>query len=87
MVIKLSTDYSDEEWAFIYEHGCEVLSEIKLPNWFNCAAPLRMFVYGGCYVGEIDDEDKLVWAVLSKFRGRFQWGELYGDLKALEDGL
>lgn len=87
MVIKLSMDYSDEEWAFIYEHGCEILSEIKLPNWFNCAVPLRMFVYGGCYVGEIEDEDGLVWAVLSKFRGRFQWGGLYEDLKALEDGL
>lgn len=44
-------------------------------------------MYGGSYIGEIDDEDKLVWAVLSKFRGRFQWGELYGDLKALEEGL
>lgn len=87
MVIKLSTDYSDEEWAFIYEHGCEVLSEIKLPNWFNCAAPLRMFVYYDSYVGEIEDEDGLMWAVLSKFHGQFLWDELYGDLKALEDGL
>lgn len=69
------------------EHGCEILPEIKLPNYFNCAAPLRMFVYYGSYVGEIEDEDGLVWTVPVKFRGRFQWGELYDDLKALEEGL
>lgn len=71
----------------MYEHGCEVLSEIKLPNYFNCGLPRRMFIYCGSYVGELKDEDGLVWAVLGRFRGQFLWGELYGDLKALEDGL
>ncbi len=87
MVIRLSTDYSDEERVFLTGHGCEVLSEIKLPNYFNCAVPRRMFVYGGSYIGEIEEEDGLVWAVLSKFRGRFQWGECYADLKTLEDNF
>lgn len=87
MVVKLNTAYTAEETAFLQAHGCEVLSEIKLPNYFNCEVPKRMFVYGGSYVGEIEDEDGLVWAVLSKFRGQFQWGGCYGDLKALEDGL
>lgn len=85
MVIRLCTDYSDEERAFLHENGCKVLSEIKLPNYFNCAVPRRMFVYGGSYIGEI--EDGLVWALLSKFRGRFQWSECYADLKTLEDNF
>lgn len=87
MVVELSTEYSEKELIFLKEHNCKILSEIKLPNYFNCAVPRRMFVYGSSYIGEIEDEDGLVWALLSKFRGRFQWSECYADLKTLEDNF
>ena len=87
MVIKLSTDYSEEELAFLKENNCEILSEIKLPNSFDLELPKRMFVYGGSYIGEIEDDDGLVWSVLSKFKGKYRWSECYSDLKTLEDGI
>ena len=87
MKIELSTEYSGKELAFINEHGCKILSEIKLPNNFNFEIPKRIFVYGGSYIGEIEDGDELVWSVLSKFKGKYHWGECYEDLNALEDGF
>lgn len=87
MTVRLSAEYSEKELAFLKEHCCEILSEIKLPNYFNCAIPSRMFIYGSSYIGEIKDEDELVWSVLSKFKGKYHWGECYEDLKALEDGF
>ena len=87
MVIKLGTEYSEKELEFINEHGCEILPKIKLPNNFEFELPKRMFIYGGSYIGEIEDKDGLVWSVLSKFKGKFHWSECYEDLKALEDGI
>ncbi len=87
MTVKLSTEYSEKELAFLNKHGCEILSEIKLPNNFEFELPKRMFVYGSSYIGEIYDEDGLVWSVLNKFKGKYHWGECYEDLKALEDGF
>lgn len=86
MMIRLNTQYTPEETAFLRKHNCEILSEIKLPNRFDREIPKRMFVYGGAYIGEIEDEDGTVWAVLSKFRGKYLWSECYSDLKALEEG-
>ena len=85
MTIRLSTEYSENELAFLKKHNCGILSEIKLPK--SCEAPARMFTYCGAYIGEIEDEEGTVWAVLSKFGGKYHWGECYGDLKALEDGF
>lgn len=87
MTINLSIEYSEKELAFLKEHNCEILSEIKLPNGFDQELPKRMFIYGGTYIGEIEDEDGLVWAVLGKFKGKYHWGGCYADLKALEDGF
>lgn len=87
MKIKLNTEYTPEETAFLHKHNCKILSEIKLPNYFDSEIPKRMFVYGGAYIGEIEDEDGAVWAVLSKFKGKVLWGECYSDLKALEEGF
>lgn len=87
MTVELSTEYSEKELAFLKEHNCEILSVIKLPNDFNYELPKRMFIYGGAYIGEIEDEDGLIWAALSRFRGNYLWGECYGDMKALEDGF
>ena len=82
MTVILSTEYSEKELAFLKEHNCEILSEIKLPK--SCEIPMRMFIYGSAHIGEIKDEGEFVWAVLSKFRGNFQWGECYYDLETLE---
>lgn len=87
MTVKLSSEYSENELDFLNKHGCEILSEIKLPGNFNFEIPKRMFVYGGSYIGEIEDGDGLVWSVLSKFKGKYHWSECYEDLKSLEDGL
>ncbi len=87
MTVKLNTEYSEKELVFLKERNCEILSKIKLPNNFEFELPKRMFVYGGSYIGEINDEEELVWSVLSKFRGKYNWGECYEDLKALEDGF
>ena len=87
MTVKLRTEYSEKELAFLKEHNCEILLEIKLPGNFNFEIPKRMFVYYGSRIGEIEDEDGLVWAVLSKFKGKYNWSECYEDLKALEDGF
>lgn len=87
MTVKLSIEYSEKELSFLKEHNCEILSGIKLQNHFNCAIPSRMFIYGGAYIGEIEDEDGLVWSVLSKFKGKYHWGECYEDLQALEEGF
>lgn len=84
MKIKLNTEYSEKELDFLKEHNCEILSEIKLPNHFDDDIPVRMFIYYGSYIGEIEDsEDGLVWAVL----GKKGWGECYVDLESLEEGL
>ncbi len=83
MKIKFSTEYSEKELDFLKKHNCEILSEIKLPNHFNDDIPARMFIYYGSYIGEIKDEDGLVWAALGK-RG---WGECYADLESLEEGF
>ncbi len=85
--IKLNTEYTPEETEFLHEHGCETLSEIKLPNCFDREIPKRVFIYGGAYIGEIKDGDRFVWAVLSKFKGKYLWGECYSDLKALGEGF
>lgn len=87
MTVDLSAEYSENELVFINRHGCKILSKIKLPDNFESELPKRMFVYGSSYFGEIEDEDGLVWSVLSKFKGNYHWGECYEDLKALEDGF
>lgn len=87
VTVKLSAEYSEKELAFLKEHNCEILSKIKLPNGFDFEIPKRMFVYYGSYIGEIEDEDGLVWSVLSKFKGKYHWGECYEDMKTLEDGF
>lgn len=87
MTVRLNTEYSESELDFLNKHGCEILSKIKLPNNFEFELPKRMFVYGGSQIGEIEDEDGLMWSVLSKFKGKFHWGECYSDLKTLEDGF
>ena len=51
--------------------------------------PRRMFKYGSEYIGEIldDESNKLVWAVLSKWKGVYYFSTYYEDLDALEQGL
>ena len=84
MKIKLNTEYSEKELNFLKKHNCEILSEIKLPNHFDDDIPIRMFIYYGSYIGEINDaEDGLVWAAL----GKKGWGECYADFESLEEGL
>lgn len=85
MIVKLNTKYSEKELAFLKARNCEILSEIKLPK--SCEVPTRMFVCGGTYIGEIRDGDGIVWAILSKFKGNYQWSECYSDLETLGDGL
>lgn len=88
MTVALSTEYSEQELAFLKEHSCEILSKLKLPYSFSDALPLRMFTYGGTYIGEIfDNEDGLVWAALNKFKGKYRWGGCYEDLQSLEDNF
>ena len=47
------------------------------------------FKYGSEYSwGNLDDEsNKLVWAVLSKWKGVYYFSTYYEDLDALEQGL
>lgn len=85
MTVILNIEYSEQEQAFLKKHNCKILSEIKLPN--SLTLPTRMFSYGNTYIGEIKEDDGLVWAVLSKFKGRYHWSECYSDLDALEGGL
>ena len=87
MTVRLNTEYSDKELIFIKEHNCQILSEIKLPKSFNHELPARMFIYGGAYIGEIEDGEGTVWSVLSKFKGKYHWGECYNDLETLEAGF
>lgn len=82
MKIKLSTEYSEKELDFLKKHNCEILSEIKLPNYFNDDIPLRMFIYYGSYIGEIKDGG-LVWSAL----GKQGWGECYENLESLVEGF
>lgn len=87
MKITLNTEYSEQDLAFLKEHSCEILSQIKLPEDFSDALPLRMFTYGGAYIGEIQDEDGIVWACLNKFKGKYRWGECYENLQSLEENF
>ena len=87
MTIRLNTEYSEQELAFLNANNCDILSEIKLPDLSGLALPTRMFICGSSYIGEIKDDGELFWAVLSKFKGKYHWGECYSDLKALEKGL
>lgn len=77
----------DQEITFL----TEILSEIKLSktNFSAYELPRRMFQYYGTYVGEIIDEEnnELVCAVLSKWKGIYHWSAVYADLQSLEQGL
>lgn len=87
MTVRLNTEYSENELAFLNAHNCEILSEIKLPKSSDLTFPIRMFIYGSSYIGEIEDEGELVWAVLSKFKDKYHWGGCYNNLETLEANL
>lgn len=91
MRFQFDTDYTEEELQFLKQHHCKILSEIKLSktNFSAYELPRRMFQYYGTYVGEIIDEEnnELVWAVLSKWKGIYHWSAVYADLQSLEQGL
>lgn len=87
----LNTDYSEEELKWLEENNCKILSEIKLSrtNFKENEIPRRMFKYGGAYIGEVlDNEDnEFMWAVLSKWKGVYNFTYCYESLDTLEQGL
>lgn len=91
MKFQFSIEYTEEEMQFLEQHHCKILSELKLSGtcFSEYDTPHRMFQYYDTYIGEIiDDESKeLVWAVLSKWSGKYHWSGMYSDLQALEQGL
>lgn len=91
MKFTFDTNYSEEELKFIKENDCVILSEIKLSktNFAENEYPRRMFRFGGTYVGEIFDEEinDFSWAVLSKWKGVYQFTSYYNTLQQLEQGL
>lgn len=48
-----------------------------------------MICFGGTYVGEVFDEENkdFSWAVLSKWKGVYQFTSYYSTLQQLEQGL
>lgn len=86
-----NTDYSDEEWKWLKENNCEVLSEIKLSktDFLENETPRRMFKYGGSYIAEVFDSEynEFIWAVLSKWKGIYHFSDYYDSLDSLEHGL
>lgn len=91
MKLKLDVNYSEEELKFIKEHNCDILSEVKLSktDFTGSEYPQRMFKYGSTYIAEIyeDESGELVWAVLSKWKGRYHFSSVYDSLWLLEQGL
>lgn len=91
MRFQFDTNYTEKELQFLEKHHCKILSEIILSktNFSESEIPRRMFHYYGTYIGEIidDENDELVWAVLSKWKGVYHWSALYSDLQSLEQGL
>ena len=85
------TKYSETELEFLSRHNCKMISEIKLSKMdlSEHEIPRRMFKYGSEYIGKIldDESNKLVWAVLSKWKGFYYFSTYYEDLDALEQGL
>lgn len=83
--------YSKTKLEFLSRHNCKMISEIKLSKMdlSEHEIPRRMFKYGSEYIGEIldDESNKLVWAVLSKWKGVYYFSTYYEDLDALEQGL
>lgn len=91
MRLQFTTDYTENEMQFLEQNHCKILSEIKLSmtNFSEYDTPRRMFEYCNTYIGEIfdDENDQLVWAVLSKYKGVYRWSGMYTDLQSLEQGL
>lgn len=93
MKFRFSEVYSDEEMAIIEAHGFRIMSEISLSKIAFTAeeAPRRMLAYGGCYFGEIPDDEEengFVWAMLSKNRkGAYYFGSYSGNLMDIVEGL
>lgn len=91
MKFKLDVTYSEEELKFIREHNCMILSEIKLAktDFSKNEIPLRMLKYGGTYIAEICDDESAepVWAVLSKWKGRYHFSSYYDSLESFASGL
>lgn len=85
------TNYSEEELEFIKENNGVILSEIKLSktNFSENENPRGMICFGGTYVGEVFDEENkdFSWAVLSKWKGVYQFTSYYSALQQLEQGL
>lgn len=91
MKYNLNTTYSETELSFLKSHNCQILSEINLPlsAFTEACKPLRMFKYGGICIAEIPDDESeaTVWAILSKWKGKYRYSTYYDSLEALEQGL
>lgn len=85
------TKYSETELAFLTYHNCEILSDIKLSkvDLSKDEIPRRVFKYGSQSFGEIydDENNKFVWAVLSRWKGVYCFSTYYEDLDVLEQCL
>ena len=91
MKFKLDTNYTEDELKFIKIYNCNILSEIKLSktDFSESETPRRMIKYGGSYIAEIHDAEsgEVVWAVLSKWKGVYQFSSIYDSLGSLVQGL
>lgn len=92
MKFRFSEVYSNEELAVIEAYHFRIMSEICLSKIAFLAkeAPRRMLAYGGCYFGEIPDDEKngFVWAKLSKNqKGAYHFTSCYGGLQDIVEGL
>lgn len=87
----LDIDYSEEEYRLLLKNNCEVISNIELrkTDFTEKEIPRRMIKYGGQYIAEtIDAEtDKIVWAVLSKWKGVWHFSSYYDSLENMMQGI
>lgn len=88
MKFKLDTNYSEQELEFMDKHNCEILCEVRFSktNFSGNEIPHRMFIYCDVYVAEIydDEDDEMVWAVLTKKKGRYVYSCYLDSLESLE---
>lgn len=90
MTYKFDINYSEEERNFLKLYNCEIVAEIKLSktDFTGKEIPRRMIKYGGQYFAEIIDEDEcIVWAVLSKWKGIWHFSSYYDSLESMIQGI
>lgn len=65
----------------------EIIEKIPFGKFVEEELPTALVLFGGTYLARTRIDGENVWAVISKYKGRFRYGAYADTLKALLAGL